>query len=81
METDTISRLAQFLPMMLIGIFFSIGSYHLAKRLNKNQVLWVILTIIPIINVFFYFYVTFCVVYAVLDKLKAIQDALDSRRV
>jgi hypothetical protein len=59
---------AYLIVFLLVGIFFAIGNYHLARRLGKNRALWVILTLIPGVNLVFY-YVFYQVIYGVLDRL------------
>jgi hypothetical protein len=71
--------LIQLFPFIIIGIAGAFGSYFIAKRLGRHKYVWVILTLIPVVNIFFFFYVQIVVVCAVLDKLKALQDALDNR--
>ena len=69
-ETTAIS-LAGLLPFMLIGIPFAIGNYFLAKRIGTNEIIWVILSILPIINLIFMYYVVYKTVYAILDRLNS----------
>ncbi len=53
MNEATAISLAGLLPFMLIGIPFAIGNYFLAKRIGTNEIIWVILSILPIINLIF----------------------------
>ena len=63
---------AQFLPLILISIPFAIGNYFLAKRIDKNPLVFLILSVIPFVNFFFYPYVLYTVVFRILDKLEAV---------
>jgi len=69
MNEATAISLAGLLPFMLIGIPFAIGNYFLAKRVGTNEIIWVILSILPIINLIFMYYVVYKTVYAILDRL------------
>lgn len=70
MESDTANALVQFLPLGLIMIAFAIGNGFLAARLDRNAPLWVILSLIPILNFWFGIYVAYQVVFFVIDRLK-----------
>ena len=61
--------LAQLMPITLISLPFAIGNFFLAKRLSKNQVLWVVLSLIPLCNIFFFWYVVYKSLFAILDRL------------
>ncbi len=61
----------QFLPFVFFSLFaipFAIGNGYLATRLGKSAAVWVILTLIPIINYLFGIYVLYKVIFAVLDR-------------
>jgi uncharacterized BrkB/YihY/UPF0761 family membrane protein len=62
-----------FLFLLILSVFLAIGVYFLAKKMGKNAVLWAILTIIPIVNYVFLFYVAFQFAYYILDSLNAIR--------
>ena len=66
--------LAQFIPILLFSIPFAIGNFYLAKRFNKNKILWVILSLIPLINFLFFWYVAYLVLFKVLDALDALHS-------
>ena len=66
--------LAQFTPAILLSIPYAIGNFYLAKRLSKNTMLWVILSVIPIVNFMFFFYIFYVVLFKVLDSLDALQS-------
>ena len=63
-----------FLPMILLQIIYSIFIYIVAKRMQKNYVVPVILSIIPIFGyfyfIYFWFYKVFKVIFDRLEKLE-----------
>jgi hypothetical protein len=65
--------LISLLPYSLLGVLFAIANYVLAGRLGKNRALWVVLSLIPVVNFFFYFWVWYSVAIKVLDDLRAIK--------
>lgn len=72
----TMEAILQLLPLTIIGIGWAIGMYFLAPRIGANRWLWVILSFIPFVNFFFFIYASFKIVFAVLDKLEAIQASV-----
>jgi len=68
---ESLNGLAQFLPMLFIAIPFAIGFYHVAGRMGRNQFLWALLSLVPVINFFFFMYAWFAIVLYVLDRLNA----------
>ncbi len=70
MMDDPTYTAAPFVPFLLLAIAFAIGNGYLAPRLNRNAVLWVILSLIPLVNWFFAVYVAYTVVFYVIDRLK-----------
>ena len=66
-----IALLMSLLPY-LVGIPFAVFNYYIALRLGKSAMLWAILTLIPLVNLFFIYYVGYCVIVCVLDRLDAI---------
>jgi hypothetical protein len=55
-----------------LWIALAVGNGFIARALNKHVVLWVILSLIPVVNVFFYIYIFYAVVLGVLHRLNAI---------
>ncbi len=66
---------APFVSFVLLAIPFAIGNGYLARRLNHNVALWVILTLIPIVNWFFAIYVVYTAVFYVIDRLNDLTKA------
>jgi len=62
---------------LAIWIGMAIGMGCIAARLKKSVVLWVILSLIPVYNFFFWYYVGFVVVLRMLDRLNQISARLD----
>jgi hypothetical protein len=59
--------------MIIISIPFAIGNFFLARRIDGGSpVLWLVLSIIPIVNFLFIYYVGYKVVFTVLDHLRAL---------
>ena len=50
---DVWIAVATLIPFIIFFVGFAIGSGFLAKRLEKNVALWVVLSLIPIINYVF----------------------------
>lgn len=63
---------ASFLPLILIFVGLAIGNYFIADRMGRNKILWVVLTMIPIVNFVFMYYVIYAVILYVLDKLNGL---------
>ncbi len=67
---------APFLAFSIFGIVFAIGNGFVAARLGKSVVLWVVLSLIPGVNVIFLYYVAYAIVIGVLRRLNAIADKI-----
>jgi hypothetical protein len=55
-----------------LWIALAVGNGFIARALNKHVVLWVILSLIPVVNVFFYIYIVYAVILGILHRLNAI---------
>ena len=71
------SFLASMLPIILLTIPFAFGNYYLAKALRKPVPIWVILSLIPLVNYLFYIYVIYVVVLQVIRRLEQIASAIN----
>ncbi len=61
------------LPLIIFSLPLAIGNFFLARRIdNAVPVQWLILTLIPIVNLIFLYYITYKVVFAILDRLNAL---------
>ncbi|MDA8232525.1 MAG: hypothetical protein M0006_14410 [Magnetospirillum sp.] len=67
--------------MVIFLVPYAVGVFFLAPRLGKNRAVWTILCLIPVVNVIFLLYVSFRVVFCVLDRLDDIQGRLDHSHV
>jgi hypothetical protein len=67
---------APSLPVVIVvvalWIALAVGNGFIARALGKHVVLWVILSLIPVINYFFYIYIVYAVVLGILHRLNAI---------
>jgi hypothetical protein len=70
-----VGELIQFVPLFLIGILFCIIPYKLAPKVGANKITWLIMSLIPIVNFFFLYYVFYRVVAHILDKINTIADS------
>jgi hypothetical protein len=68
--------IATFMPFVILSIAFAIGNWYLAKSMNRSEPVWVILSLIPIVNLFFFYYVGYVVVLYVIHRLNALSSAL-----
>lgn len=68
------------LPLLVVLIAFwialAVGNGFIARALNKHVGLWVVLSLIPIVNYFFYVYIAYSVVLGVLYKLNALESRM-----
>jgi hypothetical protein len=62
--------------MIALWIALAVGNGFIARALGKNVPLWVILSLIPIVNYFFYIYIAYSVVLGILHKLNTLQSRM-----
>jgi hypothetical protein len=70
-----IGLVVYLLFLFAVYIAVAIANGALAARLERNAALWVILSLIPIVNVFFYIYAFYAVLFFIVDRLKLIAPA------
>lgn len=58
--------------VVALWIGLAVGNGFIARALGKHVVAWVILSLIPVVNYFFYIYVGYAVVLGILQRLNAI---------
>ena len=58
--------------IVALWIALAVGNGFIARALGKHVALWVILSLIPIVNYFFYIYIFYAVVLGILHRLNAI---------
>jgi hypothetical protein len=61
----------QLLPLFIIGIALAWGNYFLAVKSGKNGVLYVVLTLIPIVGSFVTIYLFYRTFMYLLDRVAA----------
>jgi hypothetical protein len=69
MDYSAVEVFAELVPLLLIGIPFAIGNGYLASRLGRNAFVWVVLSLVPLVNYFFFLYVGYQVVFHLIDRL------------
>lgn len=62
--------------LIIVFIFtsFAIGNYFIADRMERSKTLWVVLTLIPIVNFVFMYYVVFAVAIYILGNLNQLTE-------
>jgi hypothetical protein len=78
MESHAGDVFVSFLPLLIIFVGLAIGNYFIAGRMGRNKILWVVLTLIPIVNFIFMYYVIYAVILYVLDKLNRVAERLEA---
>ena len=66
----------QLLPYLLAFLPFAIGNWFLAGAVGQSRILWVILSLVPILNLLFLYYVFYTVVLRILRRLEEIARRL-----
>jgi hypothetical protein len=61
----------EMIVFIIISIPFAIGNAALAGRLGRSKAVWAIMTLIPLVNLFFIYYIMYQVIFALLDRLPA----------
>lgn len=73
--------LISLLPWMLMSIPMAFGNYFLARRLDRNPILWAMLSLVPILNFFFLLYIYYVLIFRVLDYLRNISERLSTSSI
>jgi len=60
-------------PFIVVGIPFAVANYYLAPRLGKSAARWAILSLIPLFNLVFIWYVIYRMAFSVLDRLAELE--------
>lgn len=68
------SSIISFLPFLTMQVIYSIFVAQIAKRTNKNVVLYVVLSLIPFLGAFFFIYVMWTTLLRVLDQLNELKE-------
>ena len=75
MDQDYVSyapSIPVIVALVALYIALAVGNGFVARALGKHVALWVILSLIPIVNYFFYIYIVYAVVLGILHRLNAI---------
>jgi hypothetical protein len=72
MQPNTADLIASFLPLWLLTVPLVIGAIYLAPKMGGSRTLWVILFLIPVVNLFAMYALFFRVAGAMLDRLNEI---------
>ncbi|MBN2436413.1 MAG: hypothetical protein JXK07_14215 [Spirochaetes bacterium] len=71
------NMLVSFMPMILLTIPMIVLNCKVAKRKGRSQVLYLILSVIPIVNFFSCLYLISLTDIEVVEKLNSILEKLD----
>ena len=66
------SSLPVLVVVIALWIAIAVGNGFIARALGKHVALWVVLSLIPVVNSFFYIYIAYAVVLGILHRLNAI---------
>ena len=78
MEPGGFGEIAGFIPLFIFGIPFAIGNYFLAKSMDRSIALWVILSLVPVVNIFFFYFVAYVVILFLIRRLNEISNAVSA---
>ncbi|HYL32075.1 MAG TPA: hypothetical protein VEU53_02865 [Stellaceae bacterium] len=73
---QAIASLPVFTGLVVLWAGCAIGNGFIAHRLGHSVALWVILSLIPILNYFFYIFVIYATVLGIIKRLNTIADRL-----
>lgn len=63
----------QFIPLLIVSLFIGIFMAVVASKVDRSPVLWFVLGVIPLVNMFFIWIATWSVIIEVYRKLKALE--------
>ncbi len=77
-ETYTAYFPSPFVLTILVALWvaLAVGNGFIARALGKRVALWVVLSLIPFVNSFFYLYIGYSVVLGILNKLNALETRM-----
>lgn len=76
----TLDLFIQLLPFLLLSIPFPFMVWFIAPRFGGNRALWLILSLIPMVNLYvMYFVLPYRVYSALLTKLERIEAKFDAK--
>ena len=62
--------------IVALWIALAVGNGFIARALGKHVALWVILSLIPIVNYFFYIFVIYATVLGIIKRLNLLAERL-----
>ena len=78
MESGGFVGIEGFIPLFIFGIPFAIGNYYLAKSMGRSIALWVVLSLVPVVNIFFFYFVAYVVILFLIRRLNEISNAVSA---
>ena len=75
-DYSTYPPLPVIVILVALWIALAVGNGFIARALGKHVTLWVILSLIPIVNSFFYIYIGYSVVLGILGKLNHLETRM-----
>ena len=76
MMDEAVASLPLFTGLIVLWAGCAIGNGFIAHRLGHSVVLWVILSLIPILNYFFYIFVIYATVLGIIKRLNLLAERL-----
>lgn len=71
--------LISFLPMFIMQLIYAVFVGQIAARTNKNVPVYVVVTLIPIVGMFFLIYVFWSTILSLLDSVNQLKQSLTSK--
>ncbi|GEM_PF-2861302 len=76
MMDEAVASLPLFTGLVVLWAGCAIGNGFIAHRLGHSVALWVILSLIPILNYFFYIFVIYATVLGIIRRLNLLTERL-----
>jgi len=76
MMDDAVTSLPLFTGLIILWAGCAIGNGFIAYRLGHSVALWVILSLIPIVNYLFYIFVIYATVLGIIKRLNVLTERL-----
>lgn len=72
--------LISFVPMFIMQLIYAVFVAQVAKRTGKNPIVYVVLTLMPIIGAFFVIYVLWSTALWALDSINELKNGVSANR-
>ncbi|MBI5059366.1 hypothetical protein HZB60_06250 [candidate division KSB1 bacterium] len=69
--------IASFLPLIILGIIYGIVLKFIAKRLGKNEWLWFLIGLIPLVNGIAGLWLMYTAYNYIMDKLEFLEKSIN----